>query len=130
MPRKSGVYGGRGSYVGHGHHKFHDRSLQHRPRSRAMPRRYAAVSPASSFFGARIVTEPPAFSTAATADFEAPQTENATLAFSSPLPSRRTPSLGAAQHAGLDQGGGVDGARNIELAGIDRLSGRGRGSPR
>ena len=41
----------------------------------------------------RISTLPPAFSTAATADFEAPNTESATLALISPPPSSRTPSL-------------------------------------
>src|SRR6201746_1673751 len=52
----------------------------------------AAFSP-SSRFGARILTEPPAFSTASTADLEAPYTSKLTLALSSPLPSSRTPSL-------------------------------------
>src|SRR5256714_8335145 len=51
-----------------------------------------AADSLGSFAGARTVTEPPAFSTAATADFDAPQTEHATLAFNSPLPRRRTPS--------------------------------------
>ena len=67
------------------------------------------------------MTEPPAFSTAATADFEAPQTENATLAFSSPIAEQPHAVLGAAQHAGLDQRRGVDGAAGVELAGVDRL---------
>src|SRR5712692_7918659 len=40
-----------------------------------------------------MASEPPAFSTAATADLEAPQTEKATLALISPEPSSRTPSL-------------------------------------
>ena len=67
------------------------------------------------------MTEPPAFSTAATADFDAPQTENATLALSSPIAEQPHAVLGAAQDAGLDQRGGVDGRADIELAGIDRL---------
>ncbi len=46
-----------------------------------------------SALGARISTEPPAFSTAATADLEAPNTESVTLALISPSPSSRTPSL-------------------------------------
>src|SRR6516225_5676966 len=52
----------------------------------------AACSPASRA-GAKIVTEPPAFSTAATADLEAPHTDSATLALISPMPSRRIPAL-------------------------------------
>src|SRR5579862_7750166 len=46
-----------------------------------------------SALGARISTEPPACSTAATADLEAPNTESVTLALISPSPSSRTPSL-------------------------------------
>ena len=86
------------------------------------PRRISAQAASAALPpGARIVTEPPAFSTAATADFEAPQTENVSLALSSPLPSSRTPSLGAAQDAGLDQRRGVDRCAGVELAGVDRL---------
>src|SRR6185369_2561386 len=55
-------------------------------------RHQAGCSPASRL-GARTVTEPPAFSTAATADLDAPHTVNATLALISPVPSNRTPSL-------------------------------------
>src|SRR5215468_9317984 len=55
-------------------------------------RHQAACSPVSRF-GARMVTEPPCFSTAATADLDAPQTENASLVLISPEPSNRTPSL-------------------------------------
>src|SRR5207248_3171393 len=51
-----------------------------------------AACSAASGFGARIVTVPPAFSTAATADFEAPQTEKFALDLSSPMPRSRTPS--------------------------------------
>src|SRR5579883_480073 len=51
----------------------------------------AACSPASRA-GARIVTEPPAFSTAAIAGLEAPQTDRAILDLSSPNPRIRTPS--------------------------------------
>src|SRR5262245_32592926 len=40
-----------------------------------------------------MVTEPPSFSTAATADLDAPQTEKASLVLISPEPSSRTPSL-------------------------------------
>src|SRR5918998_1380787 len=54
--------------------------------------RHAAVSPAAGF-GASTWTDPPAFSTAETADFEAPWTEKFTFAFSSPMPRSRTPSL-------------------------------------
>src|SRR5580693_10328614 len=54
--------------------------------------RQAACSLVSAL-GARISTEPPAFSTAATADLEAPNTESVTLALISPSPSSRTPSL-------------------------------------
>src|SRR5580704_15772492 len=51
------------------------------------------VYAASSFFsGFTTVTLPPAFSTAAIADFEAPATVSSTLALIAPLPSRRTPS--------------------------------------
>src|SRR5215813_8761293 len=45
----------------------------------------------SSLAGARIFTEPPAFSTAAIADLEARQTENSILLLSSPSPSSFTP---------------------------------------
>src|SRR6476646_3396393 len=55
-------------------------------------RHQAGCSPASRL-GARTVTEPPAFSTAATADLDAPHTVNATLVLISPVPSNRTPSL-------------------------------------
>src|SRR5215831_5546090 len=58
----------------------------------ALYRDQAACSPVSRF-GARMATEPPAFSTAATADLDAPQTEKATFALISPDPSSRTPSL-------------------------------------
>src|SRR5262252_7980969 len=61
-------------------------------RAPALYRHQAACSPVSCL-GARMATEPPAFSTAATADLEAPQTENATLALISPSPSSRTPSF-------------------------------------
>src|SRR5262245_35792842 len=40
-----------------------------------------------------MVTEPPSFSTAATADLDAPQAENVSLVLISPEPSSRTPSL-------------------------------------
>src|SRR5438105_3129961 len=59
-------------------------------RAAGFDRGQAACSAASGF-GARIVTVPPAFSTAATADLEAPQTENAALALNSPMPRSRTP---------------------------------------
>src|SRR6266496_6483881 len=49
---------------------------------RGLYRAQAAVSPVCGF-GASTVTEPPAFSTAATADFEAPATAKASLALSS-----------------------------------------------
>src|SRR5579872_2176971 len=52
----------------------------------------AACSPVPRA-GARIVTEPPAFSTASTAGLEAPHTERAILALSSPIPRTRTPPL-------------------------------------
>src|SRR5262245_54601341 len=71
------------------------RLTPHRETARARFELYkhqAACSPASRF-GARTATDPPAFSTAAIADFDAPQTENATLALISPEPSNRTPSL-------------------------------------
>src|ERR1700681_3192379 len=54
--------------------------------------RQAACSLVSAL-GARISTEPPAFSTAATADLEAPNTESVTLALISPSPRSRTPSF-------------------------------------
>src|SRR6516162_4089881 len=44
--------------------------------------------------GAKMVTDPPAPSTAAMADLEAPHTENATLLLIVPEPSRRTPPFG------------------------------------
>src|SRR5262249_61498244 len=53
----------------------------------------AACSPAQVLAGARIFTEPPAFSTAAMADLDAPATSTAILTLISPAPSRRTPSL-------------------------------------
>src|SRR5262249_41711647 len=52
-----------------------------------------AACPPAPRFGASRVTDPPAFSTAATADLDAPQTEKATLTLISPDPSSRTPSL-------------------------------------
>ena len=72
-----------------------------RPRSVRAPR----LRPSSA--GARIFTVPPAFSTAATADFDAPCTSISTLALISPRPSTRTPP-GAAHDARLDQRLGVD----------------------
>src|SRR6516164_5432861 len=44
--------------------------------------------------GAKMITDPPAPSTAAMADLEAPHTENATLLLIVPEPSRRTPPFG------------------------------------
>ena len=75
--------------------------------------------------GARISTVPPAFSTAATADFDAPNTESAIFALSLAPAEKPHPVLGAAQHAGLDQGRSVDRAAGVELAGIDRRPGCG-----
>src|SRR5262249_16876718 len=71
------------------------RRRDHRPISVCRSSLYgdqAACSLACGF-GARISTVPPAFSTAAMADFEAPYTENATLALISPEPRSRIPSL-------------------------------------
>src|SRR3990172_771078 len=48
-------------------------------------------SASSSFFGARILTEPPAFSTASMADFDARYTARSTLLLNSPPPSSFTP---------------------------------------
>src|SRR6202167_5675348 len=62
------------------------------PECPALYKDQAASSPAGSL-RARIWTVPPAFSTAATADFDAPKTASVTLALSSPPPRRRTPSL-------------------------------------
>src|ERR1700680_4393095 len=59
---------------------------------RGLYRAQAAVSPVCGF-GASTVTEPPAFSTAAMADCEAPATAKASLALSSPPQRRRTPCL-------------------------------------
>src|SRR5450755_4731002 len=50
-------------------------------------------SSSTSFAGARIFTLPPAFSTAAMADFEARNTAKSTLLLSSPSPSSFTPPL-------------------------------------
>src|SRR5215472_14413619 len=60
--------------------------------SSGLYRDQAACSPACGF-GASTSTVPPAFSTAAMADFDAPKTENATLALISPAPRSRMPSL-------------------------------------
>jgi hypothetical protein len=65
------------------------------------------------------VTEPPAFSTAATADLDAPHTVNATLVLISPEPSSRTPSRARLSTPAF-QGRGIDRRAGIELAGIDR----------
>ena len=65
-------------------------------------------------------TEPPAFSTAATADFEAPQTENATLALNSPPPSSRTPSLARRSSPALTSAATSTGRAGVEHAGVDR----------
>src|ERR1700690_4502462 len=50
-------------------------------------------SSSTSFAGARIFTLPPAFSTAAMADFDARKTANSTLLLGSPSPSSFTPPL-------------------------------------
>src|SRR4029077_793085 len=86
---------GKGSEVEIGRQLFrcrNHRELPNPPAPRSHIGDQAAFSP-SSRFGARILTEPPAFSTAATADLEAPYNSKLALALSSPLPSRRTPSL-------------------------------------
>src|SRR4029077_17125588 len=86
---------GKGSEVEIGRQLFrcrNHRELPNPPAPRSHIGDQAAFSP-SSRFGARILTEPPAFSTASTADFDAPNTSKFTLALSSPLPRRRTPSL-------------------------------------
>ena len=77
-------------------------------------------SAVASGAGARIFTEPPAFSTAATADFDAPQTENSTLALNSPSPSSLTPSLARRSSPALTSAAASTGAVGIELAGVDR----------
>ena len=66
------------------------------------------------------MTEPPAFSTAATADLDAPQTEKATLALISPDPSNRTPSLARLSTPAFTRAAASTVAVGIELAGIDR----------
>ena len=48
----------------------------------------------------QMVTEPPAFSIASTADFEAPATSKVELRLSSPTPRIFTPSRGFDDHAG------------------------------
>src|ERR1700716_2412073 len=93
MPRECGASRYPGLNVVFGHHQFHGRNTLDRPvKPDDDSPSYAAFSP-SSRFGARILTEPPAFSTASTADLEAPNTSKFTLALSSPLPRSRTPSL-------------------------------------
>ncbi len=77
-------------------------------------------------FGARIFTEPPAFSTAATADFDAPHTAKSTLALSSPLPSSRTPSLARRSRPALTSAAASTGAVGSSLPGVDRLLHAGR----
>src|SRR5690349_829350 len=59
----------------------------------ALAKSSALVGPfgASSFTGRVTFTEPPAFSTRAIADLEAPATSMLIFALISPLPSRRTP---------------------------------------
>src|SRR5689334_2386097 len=52
-------------HVGHRHREVHGPQMP-------------AYAGSASLAGARIATDPPAFSTAATADLEAPHTENAT----------------------------------------------------
>src|SRR6202521_914735 len=60
--------------------------------------------------GARIFTDPPAFSTAATADFDAPNTSNATLVLISPAPRSRTPSFARRRIPALTNTSTVTGA--------------------
>ena len=75
---------------------------------------------------ARIVTEPPAFSTAATADFEAPAHRKLDLGLEFAVAEQPHAVLGAAQQAGLDQRRGVDVAGRVELAWRRSPSARGR----
>ena len=74
----------------------------------------------SSRFGARILTEPPAFSTASTADFEAPNTSKLDLGLELAVAEQPHAVLGAAHQAGLDQGRGIDRRAGVELLGVDR----------
>ena len=69
----------------------------------------------------RISTVPPAFSTAATADFDAPCTESVTLALSSPAPRSRTPSLARRKIPAFTKAAASILARQIEPPGVDRL---------
>ena len=64
---------------------------------------------------------PPAFSTAATADFEAPIHRERDLGLDLAAAKNPHAVLGAAQNAGFHQRRGVDRAGGVEPAGIDRL---------
>ncbi len=85
------------------------------------PNTAQAAFSSPSGLGARMVIEPPAFSTAAAADLDAPSTVSATFALISPSPSSAHAVLRAPQHAGLHQRRHVDGSGRVELAGVDRL---------
>ena len=67
-------------------------------RIRAFAGQTSAASAATSSF-----TEPPAFSIARRADFDAAATSKASFALSSPWPRIFTPSRGLGDHAGGDQ---------------------------
>src|SRR6187402_3152936 len=54
---------------------------------------FLAAASSAGFLATISSIAPPAFSTAATAPFDAPATLNESLLLNSPLPSRRTPSL-------------------------------------
>ena len=93
--------------------------------SAVAPQRACSVLPLAARWrlasAARIFTEPPAFSIASTADFEAPATSKVDLRLDSPLPrASRRPARGASAPA-FDQRLGVDRGLGVELAGVDRL---------
>ena len=66
-------------------------------------------------------TLPPAFSTASLAPFDAPATVKLSLAVSSPLPSRRTPSLPPRARPAAFSAAWSSVAPAFELAGVDQL---------
>src|SRR5262249_53735888 len=73
----------------------------------------------SSLAGAKIFTEPPAFSTAAIADLEARQTENSILLLSSPSPRSLTPPFSRRISPALTMAAASTGALRLNQPGVD-----------
>ena len=77
-------------------------------------------SASSSFAGARIFTVPPAFSTAAIADFEARQTEKFNFALEFAFAEELHAAFLAPHQASLDHDRGIDRRLGIDQASVDR----------